>query len=351
MNRRAVHLNSIASWTRDHLIPTPSSIPRPFPGGEATEKLVFNITTSGHIQPPNEEVSQIVKNWNGYNQGNDECIIKKPGRILMAFVPGSLKYTYFDTVGTTTDVTGDIRTIRSLQVAKACYMFNDIRDRCDSYRVTGASLKLVYTGNDTYNGGEICIQKFDPFDMVYSNQLTTIGDNQYLGSVPTSVSTSCKIRKFLPAKDGAQVAFFRCHDDGFHTYKSLENTNQPEGDEEAMRSMEGIILRIDRAAYDDENSSAQAQGWRWELTQTVEVSPRSQTLLATLARPSDFNNPVLENIAKETAKRCQSNGHDILSTDQPMRAMCHNTAAASAPITAAQMGSGLPATPASSQST
>lgn len=337
---------SVANYVVNHLLPTSNSTPTGYPGGDVSEKIVINLATQGQLTVPTANGAVVpVRKIDDTVVTGQNCIQDRAGENILAFLPGSIATPIFLNVAINN--VGD-PTIRSLQTGQKSHMYDNITANCDSYRVTAATLKLVYTGNDYDNGGEICVQKFDPFDINFANNLQTIGGTQYLGSVPRTIDTDCKARRFLPAKHGLNMSFFRSHRDGFHTYKQLSATThtanlETNANEPAMSSMEGCVIRISGCATDS------PQLWRWELVQTVELVPRPGTLLSALARPSDLPNPVLDSIALKTAADCTKNGHDITSHHVNQRNMCMLTAQQNAGPIASELGGSLPVPPSSSE--
>jgi hypothetical protein len=341
VNRR---LMSVGQHVADTLFPKGSSIPRSHPDGQNIDHLVVNILTTGTFRTPiggsaPESLSPAVPivNWNEANHAannavpDQTCRQNALGSTIYVFTPGNLQYSYFPNVGVTeASCTADIQVINSLQDGKPSAIYDSIVANADTYRVIGANLKLHYIGNDDDNNGEIIVQKFDPLEMDYSNNLADV-------SVPLTVNEHCKSTKFIPAKEGCEVAFFPAHRDGFSTYKQILG-NAPNGTLDAMRSLEGIVLRVQGAA----SANSTAQSWRWELVQTVELSPKPNTLLSRLAHPSPTNNPTLRAITDSVAKHCSDKGHDISSGHANPRMQCLNTAMSMAPRVAAQLGSSLP---------
>lgn len=333
---------SVANYVVNHLLPTANSVPTGYPGGDVSEKIVINLATQGQLTVPTTTGNAVpVRRIDTAVVEGQNCVTQRQGENIIAFLPGSIRTPIFLNVGV---VGANDGTIRSLQAGDKSHMYDNIRDNCDSYRVTAATLKMIYTGNDYDNGGEICVQKFDPFDVNFANNLNQIGGTQYLGSVPRTVNTDCKARRFLPAKHGLNMSFFRSHRDGFHTYKQIFGENlEINANEPAMSSMEGCVIRITGCATDS------PQVWRWELIQTVELVPRPGTLLSALGKPSDLPNQVLDSIALKTAADCTKNGHDITSHHVNQRSMCMLTAQRNAGPIASELGGSLPTPPSSSE--
>jgi len=262
---------------------------------------------------------------------DENCRQDQLGATIYAFTPGNLQYSYFPNVACTEDsYDTDIQEISSLQEGKPSAIYDSILANADTYRVISANLKLHYIGNDDQNSGEIVVQKFDPLEMNYNNYMYDV-------SVPLTVNEHCKATKFIPAKEGCEIAFFPAHRDGFSTYKQFGG-NAPGGTLDAMRSLEGCIVRIQGCA----STASTAQSWRWELVQTVELSPKPNTLLSRLAHPSPTNNPTLRAITDSVAKHCSDRGHDIVSGLNNPRVTCMNAAMNMAPRIAASLGSTLP---------
>lgn len=334
---------SVANYVVNHLLPTANSVPTGYPGGDVSEKIVINLATQGQLTVPSNNGGVVsVRKIDSTEIAGQGCVTQRQGENIIAFLPGSLRTPIFLNVGVVGLNDGSIR---SLQTGDKSHMYDNIKENCDSYRVTAATLKMIYTGNDYDNGGEICVQKFDPFDINFANNLQQIGSTFYLGSVPRTVNTDCKARRFLPAKHGLNMSFFRSHRDGFHTYKQMSLPEDLEfgANEPAMSSMEGCIIRITGAATES------PQVWRWELVQTVELVPRPGTLLSALGKPSDLPNQVLDSIALKTAADCTKNGHDITSHHVNQRNLCLLTAQRNAGPIASELGGSLPTPPSSSE--
>lgn len=342
---------SVANYVVNHLLPTANSSPTGYPGGDVSEKITINLATQGQLTVPTAASSTTGQQVGitdieriaipNTNPDYGTCVQDRAGENIIAFLPGSIRTPIFLEVGvvSTTD-----STIRSLQGGTKSRLYDNIQSQCDSYRVTAATLKLIYTGNDYDNGGEICVQKFDPFDINYYNTLDVIGGTDYLGSVPRTIDTECKARRFLPAKHGLNMTFFRSHRDGFHTYKPTKQQTTPHPQTDAaVSSLEGCVIRISGCATEA------PQLWRWELVQTVELVPRPGTLLSILGKPSDLPNQVLDSIALKTAADCTKNGHDITSHHVNQRNMCMLTAQRNAGPVASELGGSLPRPPSSSE--
>lgn len=337
VNRR---LMSVGQHVADTLFPKGSSIPRSHPDGQNIDHLVVNILTTGTFRTPVGgssplSLSDAVQPVNWANEAisgsQATCRQDALGSTIYVFTPGNLQYSYFPNVSVTeASCTADIQEINSLQDGKPSAIYDSIVANADTYRVIGANLKLHYIGDDDNNSGEIVVQKFDPLEMNYQNDLTDV-------SVPLTVNEHCKATKFIPAKEGCEVAFFPAHRDGFSTYKQIYG-NAPNGTLEAMRSLEGIVLRVQGCA----SSNSTHQSWRWELVQTVELSPKPNTLLSRLAHPSPTNNPTLRAIVDSVAKHCSDKGQDISSGRGNPKIQCLNTAMGLAPRIASQLGSSLP---------
>lgn len=333
--RVSPRLVNVAQHVADTLYPKLTSVPRSHPDGQNVDHLVVNILTTGTfttpyiLQDPTDRVD-----WAGATIANtvNTCYQDQNGATIMAFTPGNLQYSYFPNVSCTQASHNDgTHIINSLQKGEKSAIYDSIVTNADSYRVIAANLKIHYIGNDDDNSGEIVVQKFDPLEMSYTNDLSDV-------SVPTTVNEHCKSTQFIPAKEGCEVAFFRAHRDGFSTYKQVGG-NAPSGTIDAMRSLEAIILRVQGCA----SGASVVQSWRWELVQTVELTPKPNTLLSRLAHPSPTYNPTLQAITDKVAKHCSDSGHDIQSgmRGHP-RMTCFHSAMSLAPRVASSLGSSLP---------
>lgn len=337
-------LMTVSQHVADTLFPKGSSIPRSHPDGQNIDHLVVNILTTGTFRTPiggsapeSLTAATAIVDWahSAYPANNavpnGTCREDALGSTIYVFTPGNLQYSYFPNVAVTeATCTADVQEIASLQDGKPSAIYESIVSNADTYRVIGANLKLHYIGDDNDNNGEIVVQKFDPLEMNFNNNLSDV-------SVPLTVNEHCKSTKFIPAREGCEVAFFPAHRDGFSTYKQVGG-NAPVGTLDATRSLEAIVLRVQGCA----SANSTAQSWRWELVQTVELSPKPNTLLSRLAHPSPTNNPTLRAITDSVAKHCSDRGHDISSGRINPRMTCLNAAMHMAPSIASQLGSSLP---------
>jgi hypothetical protein len=232
--------------------------------------------------------------------------------------------------------------------------------------VVGATLKIHYIGNNQNNAGEIVVKKFDPIDIKTNNMATDEyggdethtrggadgptgdGNERYLGSIPTRLDSACKATKFLPAKDGVSISFFKSQHAGFISHKELGDSTDKRGDGylNSMRSLEGAVIWITGCNFGTggEAGSSLNQSWRWELVQTIEVQPKPKTLLARLARPAPLDNPAVQAIISGMSKNCQDMGADISGSHHhpSMRQQCYSMCKQNAPKIAKSIGSSLP---------
>lgn len=180
-----------------------------------------------------------------------------------------------------------------------------IVDSCESFRVTGATLKIEYIGGNMDNGGEIVLKKFDPAD--YS--IEEGGNSRDLGDIPRTVDEHCKATKFLRAKDGAFVVFGRSDQSEFSDFNNPVNTT-------SAASLEGLVVFLQGCDED-------VQSWRFVLTQSIEVRPKTNTFLARLAQQPPASMPIFQTTATIVQGQMHNRNMDMVPASHANAAYSH----------------------------
>lgn len=195
-------------------------------------------------------------------------------------------------------------------------LFTDI----GQLRVTGATIKFEYIGNDTSNQGEIIVKKFDP---------SSDGDIHVLSNIPDSVDAVCKQTKFMPAKDGFFTFAGKSDHQSYNQFHIPANLNMG-------RSLEGLVVWLKGGAHD--------QSWRFTITQSIEIVPKQGEFMRRFCRDSPPNIPFFEQSYSALVNLMANANMDIVPAQHEiaMRKHCQDTCASLVTGLSKQLGVNTP---------
>lgn len=251
---------SLARTVADFIMPHINVPPVRMPDGNNAETLQIVSETTGLLKP------------NEHAEGDGLV----DGLHASIWFPGDIKQSYYLNPTVTTDPSVPTPTITGLGTGLHSADQETIANDCESFRVTGATLKIEYIGGNMDNGGEIILKKFDPADMGWSQ-----GANpRDITNIPTTIDEYCKSTKYLRAKDGAFIVF------GQSDSAEFENFENPATSTSAS-SHEGLVVFLQGCDQD-------VQSWRFVYTQSIEIRPKKNTFLARVAKQPPPDMPLFK---------------------------------------------------------
>lgn len=307
--RRTVSTKPAAGFSNlicNVLMPHLNQRPARVPDSQMIGSLQMISTTTGTFNP-NAVVSDDEKLDYGFVK------IFFPGRLAHMVLSPKVDETGAAVIN---EIPGDTADIINNSDYKA-----DLFDSIKQIRVTGATIKFEYIGNDTSNQGEIVVKKFDP----------SIDTNiAALDNVPLTVDAICKQTKFMPAKDGfftyAQKSDHQAYNK-FHTPGYLQQG----------RCLEGLVVWLQGGASD--------QSWRWTVTQSIEIVPKQGEFMKRFTKDSPPNIPFFEQSYSALVNLMGNANMDIVPAihENTMRGHCQQTCAKLVTTLGKQLGVNTPA--------
>lgn len=216
----------------------------------------------------------------------------------IAFFPGSIRYPVYPNPDRNAT---DIRIISSLGTAVPSQIYEELQTESARYRVVAAHLEIHYIGEDDHNGGEFVVHKFKPsvpFDA--STQSWSATDK-----FPNKLSDLAPRTAYLPAKKGAEIAFFRNDRAMYNAYSHINDAN-------AEVKLEAAIVWLDGAA----TAADTKQRWRWTLTQTVEIVFEPDSFWSKFHMHGPCGKDEFDMYYDRTVQKIESKGADIAGAGQ-----------------------------------
>lgn len=247
---------TLARTVADFIMPHINVPPVRMPDGQNAETLQIVTETTGLLQP------------NGYDAGDNFI----DGLNCSVWFPGDITTSHYLNPILNSEggpgITPGVPTITGLGTGSDSSDKTTIANDCESFRVTGATLKIEYIGGNMDNGGEIILKKFDP--ATFDNDGATSSNPRTISNIPRTIDEYCKSTKYLSAKDGAFVVFGQSDSTEFETFGQPLNAN-------SAASHEGLVVFLQGCDQD-------VQSWRFVLTQSIEIRPQKNTFLARVAK-------------------------------------------------------------------
>jgi len=166
-------------------------------------------------------------------------------------------------------------------------------------RVTAATLKLEYIGDDFNNGGEIAIKMFT--NHAYA---TTNWAGGSFANFPNHFSAFSPSMKYVRAKESQYVTFTPANDLVRRTYEPYTGGGGQTSDITAGLRSVLILLRG--------GNTTNPQSWRWTVTQNVEFIWEPTVLLARSSTPSPPRNASFVQRYSEMSQIVVRRGWDMI---------------------------------------
>jgi hypothetical protein len=178
-------------------------------------------------------------------------------------------------------------------------------DEVQRQRVTGATLKIEYIGDDFHNSGEFALKMYTHTHNVQQDWTSGTFD-----AYPKSFTAFCQRQKFTRARDSQFITFTPANELSRRQFETIGSVGQntPQG-------LKSIVLLLSGANPTDR------QSWRYTLVQNVEFIWEPNTVLArssTLAPPRDAS--FVEKYSR-TAAAMLRRGYDIIPLSFKQRMM------------------------------
>lgn len=221
------------------------------------------------------------------------------------------------------------------------------------YRVTGATLRMTYIGNADDSGGEICVQKYNPRQDAWNS----IANGQTHDDEP-AIPLSADLQSFdmrverMPSRLGCYMGFSKSAAAQFSQFKDLEATTSngnsfilAEGP--AVASLEACIIYITGTKPSDSIYVSESKGqWRLELIQTVELVPKTASLLNKVATTAPGIVPLFHQAYENLHEMIAQKNLDIVPSSRAadLRTLAVSGAYTASSKASSTLGHGIPGT-------
>lgn len=232
-----------------------------------------------------------------FEPGTGSPADQRPQVPCQVFFPGSIRRPVY----TNPEREGDIRAITGLGNSTQSQIYAEIATQSARYRVVSAHLEIHYIGEDDHNGGEFVINKFKPTIPFDADTQSWNNPDKF----PSAINSIAPRTAYLPAKKGAEIAFFRNDRTTYQGFSNIDDVN-------AQVKMEAAVVWLDGAATGQESK----QRWRWTLTQTVEIVFEADSFWSKFHMHGPCGKDEWTTYYDRTVQKIESRGADVTSNGQ-----------------------------------
>lgn len=327
------------------MFPHEAETPCRWPDGQGLKTVAMNVVTTRTI------TNRGATSWDiGTNLGpsHSSAILCTPGSIhCPLWLDVEPKTAAARPTSWTTNATGT-PTFSSMFSASGAMGTNSDFSR---YRVTGATLKITYIGNADDAGGEFTVQKFNPRPDVWNS----ITDAQTADNEP-AIPTSADMQQFdmrverIPSRLGCFLGFAKSSAAQYGSFKDLENAALTTAtfvaaESPAIASLEACVVYITGTKPSEVAGLNESKGqWRIELVQSVELVPKTASLLNKIATPAPSSVPLFHQAYENLHEMIAAKNLDIVpaARAQDLRNLAVSGAYAAAGKASASLGHSIP---------
>ena len=333
------------------MFPHEGELPCRYPDGQMLRTVAMNIVTTGTA--PSAGVG-VWDNVNNIGPNNTKAMIFTPGSVHcpMWFNPTprtlpanqGIRPTAWETTGIGSP------TYSSLYLADGSIGGNI---EFSKYRVTGATLKVTYVGNADDSAGEITVQKFNPRVDVWNSIATTYttDDEPCIPVRADQQSFDMRVER-LPSRLGCYLSFGKSNQQVFSQFKDLEAVAYGTAafivaESPAVASLEACVIYFSGTKPHDGNTGAvlESKGqWRFELIQTVELIPKTASLLNKITTQAPPAVPIFHQSYDNLHKMIAEKNLDIVPSSRALdlRNLALSGSYSAASRAATNLGHGVP---------